>query len=58
MHSDGSTNAVDTAATALAARLPRTGGPAAIVGLLGLGILAAGATLLTTSRVRGAGRQH
>ncbi|MEA5154255.1 glucosaminidase domain-containing protein [Raineyella sp.] len=50
-------NAVDNAATALAARLPRTGGPAAIIGLLGLGILAAGATLITTSRVRAPGRE-
>lgn len=44
------TQVADDAAKNIAARLPRTGGPAAVFGLLGLGVLAAGATLLTTSR--------
>ncbi|WOP18232.1 glucosaminidase domain-containing protein [Raineyella sp. LH-20] len=46
-HTGGS---ADDPAQNLAGRLPRTGGPAAVFGLLGLGILAAGATLVATSR--------
>ncbi|WP_194793156.1 glucosaminidase domain-containing protein [Raineyella fluvialis] len=46
----GGSPLVDRAANAITARLPRTGGPAAIIGLLGLGTLAAGATLLHSSR--------